>query len=125
MAMSLDDPHSPKNVGSAATPEPAAPVPVNTVTPPAPPAAPSLPPQIEDFDALINGDVQNFVDLGEKIGGLVAEQVSNSSLRLRSCVRLSDFFDSPRLFFKLSKPSAPTFTSRQRRESPNLSHQSL
>ncbi|GFG07398.1 adenylyl cyclase-associated protein [Aspergillus udagawae] len=74
MAMSLDDPHSPKNVGSAATPEPAAPVPVNTVTPPAPPAAPSLPPQIEDFDALINGDVRSFVDLGEKIGGLVAEQ---------------------------------------------------
>ncbi|EAW22591.1 adenylate cyclase-binding protein [Aspergillus fischeri NRRL 181] len=75
MAMSLDDPHSPKHVGSAAaTPEPAAPVPVNTVAPPAPPAAPSLPPQIEDFDALINGDVRSFVDLGEKIGGLVAEQ---------------------------------------------------
>ncbi|EAL90608.1 hypothetical protein KXV95_005625 [Aspergillus fumigatus] len=75
MAMSLDDPHSPKHVGSAtATPEPTAPVPVNTVAPPAPPAAPSLPPQIEDFDALINGDVRSFVDLGEKIGGLVAEQ---------------------------------------------------
>ncbi|KAH1293693.1 hypothetical protein KXX33_006189 [Aspergillus fumigatus] len=75
MAMSLDDPHSPKQVGSAtATPEPTAPVPVNTVAPPAPPAAPSLPPQIEDFDALINGDVRSFVDLGEKIGGLVAEQ---------------------------------------------------
>ncbi|GIJ83760.1 hypothetical protein Asppvi_002590 [Aspergillus pseudoviridinutans] len=74
MAMSLDDPHSPKHVGSAATPEPAAPVPVNAVAPPAPPVAPSLPPQIEDFDALINGDVRSFVDLGEKIGGLVAEQ---------------------------------------------------
>ncbi|KAH1702784.1 hypothetical protein KXX12_002261 [Aspergillus fumigatus] len=75
MAMSLDDPHSPKHVGSAtATPEPTAPVPVNTVAPPAPPAAPSLPPQIEDFDALINGDVRSFMDLGEKIGGLVAEQ---------------------------------------------------
>jgi adenylyl cyclase-associated protein len=87
--MSLDDPHSPKHVGSAAaTPEPAAPVPVNTVAPPAPPAAPSLPPQIEDFDALINGDVRSFVDLGEKIGGLVAEQVSNLSLGLPSCVRL-------------------------------------
>lgn len=89
MAMSLDDPHSPKQVGSAtATPEPTAPVPVNTVAPPAPPAAPSLPPQIEDFDALINGDVRSFVDLGEKIGGLVAEQVSNLGLELPSCVRL-------------------------------------
>jgi hypothetical protein len=37
-------------------------------------AAP-VPPQIQDFDALIKGDVQNFVNLGEKIGGLVAEQV--------------------------------------------------
>ncbi|RHZ66681.1 hypothetical protein CDV55_104117 [Aspergillus turcosus] len=74
MAMSLDDPHSPKHIGSATTPEPAAPVPVNASAPPAPPAAPSLPPQIEDFDALINGDVRSFVDLGEKIGGLVAEQ---------------------------------------------------
>lgn len=77
--MSLDDPHSPKHIGSSTTPEPAAPVPVNASAPPAPPAAPSLPPQIEDFDALINGDVRSFVDLGEKIGGLVAEQVSSPS----------------------------------------------
>ncbi|KAJ5883566.1 uncharacterized protein N7473_010452 [Penicillium subrubescens] len=33
-----------------------------------------FPPQIQDFDALIKGDVQNFVSLGEKVGGLVAEQ---------------------------------------------------
>ncbi|KAJ6116795.1 hypothetical protein N7512_006520 [Penicillium capsulatum] len=46
MAMAIDDPSSPKNI----------------------------PPQIQDFDALIKGDVQNFVNLGEKIGGLVAEQ---------------------------------------------------
>ncbi|KAJ6180895.1 hypothetical protein N7519_011356 [Penicillium mononematosum] len=38
------------------------------------PAAAPVPPQIQDFDALIKGDVQNFVNLGEKIGGLVAEQ---------------------------------------------------
>ncbi|KAJ5575025.1 hypothetical protein N7450_008924 [Penicillium hetheringtonii] len=29
---------------------------------------------LNDFDALIKGDVQNFVKLGEKIGGLVEEQ---------------------------------------------------
>ena len=55
-----------------ATPEPPKPAP----PPPAAPVAAPVPPQIEDFDALIKGDVQNFVNLGEKIGGLVAEQVS-------------------------------------------------
>lgn len=35
-----------------------------------------LPPAIDDFDALINGDVKTFVNMSEEIGGLVAEQVS-------------------------------------------------
>ncbi|OKO93316.1 Adenylyl cyclase-associated protein [Penicillium subrubescens] len=75
MAMSLDDPNITKGMGSPsaaapATPEPPKPAP----PPPAPPAAPQVPPQIQDFDALIKGDVQNFVSLGEKVGGLVAEQ---------------------------------------------------
>lgn len=35
-----------------------------------------LPPSIDDFDALINGDVKTFVNMSEEIGGLVAEQVS-------------------------------------------------
>ena len=34
-----------------------------------------LPPAVEDFDAIVNGDVQNFVNMSEDIGGLVAEQV--------------------------------------------------
>lgn len=34
-----------------------------------------LPPAVEDFDAIVNGDVQNFVSMSEDIGGLVAEQV--------------------------------------------------
>lgn len=34
-----------------------------------------LPPAIEDFDAIVNGDVQTFVNMSEDIGGLVAEQV--------------------------------------------------
>ena len=38
------------------------------------PSPPSIPPQVEDFDELIK-EVQSFVSLGEKIGGLVAEQV--------------------------------------------------
>lgn len=34
-----------------------------------------LPPAIDDFDGLINGDVKTFVNMSEEIGGLVAEQV--------------------------------------------------
>ncbi|KAJ5727886.1 hypothetical protein N7493_005706 [Penicillium malachiteum] len=60
----------PPAAATPAVPEPPKPAP----PPPAPPAAPQIPAQIQDFDALIKGDVQNFVNLGEKIGGLVAEQ---------------------------------------------------
>ncbi|KAJ5793813.1 hypothetical protein N7457_000412 [Penicillium paradoxum] len=75
MAMSYDDPSSPKALGAPsssvpATPEPPKPSP----PPPAAPVAAPVPPQIQDFDALIKGDVQNFVNLGQEIGGLVAEQ---------------------------------------------------
>ncbi|KAF9883720.1 hypothetical protein FE257_003012 [Aspergillus nanangensis] len=71
MALSLDDPNSPKTTSSAAAPEIAAPEPPKLASPAAP-AAP--PPQIQDFDTLINQDVKNFVELGQKIGGLVADQ---------------------------------------------------
>lgn len=43
-------------------------------SPPAPTPDPD-PPQIEDFDAIIQTDVQAFVNIGQKIGGLVGEQV--------------------------------------------------
>lgn len=76
MAMSLDDPNAPKPVdsGAVAAAQPAAPAQPQPPAPPAPPAAPQSPPQIDDFDALIKNEVQTFVDLGEKIGGLVEEQ---------------------------------------------------
>lgn len=35
----------------------------------------TLPPVIEDFDAMINAQVKSFVNMSEEIGGLVAEQV--------------------------------------------------
>lgn len=35
----------------------------------------TLPPAIDDFDAIINGQVKSFVNMSEEIGGLVAEQV--------------------------------------------------
>ena len=46
------------------------------VTSPAP-SAPPLPASIDDFDAMINGDVTTFVAMSEEIGGLLAEQVSS------------------------------------------------
>lgn len=75
--MSLDEPNASKSMdtptaAAPATPEPPRPTP----PPPAAPAQAQLPEQIQDFDALIKKDVQNFVNLGEKIGGEVAEQVS-------------------------------------------------
>lgn len=72
--MSLDDPNSPKAINSAGAPEAVA-SPHPQPAPSAAPVAPPIPPQIQDFDTLINQDVKNFVDLGEKIGSLVAEQV--------------------------------------------------
>lgn len=83
MAMGLDDPTSPKTMAAQAAPQslpnqhapPPPPPPAPLPAPPAEPAAPALPPQIQDFDTLINDEVGNYVALGEKIGGLVAEQV--------------------------------------------------
>ena len=38
-----------------------------------------LPPMIDDFDGIINGEVKTFVNMSEEIGGLVAEQVIYST----------------------------------------------
>lgn len=40
----------------------------------------TLPPVIDDFDAIINGEVKTFVNMSEEIGGLVAEQVSSPEI---------------------------------------------
>lgn len=40
----------------------------------------ALPPAIEGFDALINGEVAAFVNMSEGLGGLIAEQVWNSPI---------------------------------------------
>ena len=72
----------PENAGSATAPNglPAADVPApgaNEVKPtPSPSPRPEvLPPAIDDFDGIINGNVKTFVNRSEEIGGLVAEQV--------------------------------------------------
>lgn len=75
MAMAVEDPSSPKSMGVSTPPAPAPPAPAKAAPSPTAPAADPIPPQIQDFDALIKNDVQNFVNMGEKIGGLVAEQV--------------------------------------------------
>ncbi|KAL4738067.1 adenylate cyclase associated N terminal-domain-containing protein [Aspergillus similis] len=78
MAMSLDEHDAQKAADNSAALEPQASE-RPTPTAPAAPAAAPLPSQIEDFDTLISKDVGNFVQLGKKIGGLVAEQ-SNAVL---------------------------------------------
>ncbi|KAK3045441.1 hypothetical protein LTS18_013813, partial [Coniosporium uncinatum] len=52
-------------VGAASTPKA-----VSSATP----DEPELPQSIVDFDALINGDLKQFTNLSEQIGGIVAEQ---------------------------------------------------
>jgi hypothetical protein len=74
MAMGLDEHNAQKAPDSTAALEPE-PSKQPTPTAPAAPAPIPLPPQIEDFDTLIDKDVNSFVDLGRKIGGLVEEQV--------------------------------------------------
>lgn len=44
------------------------------------PAEPEIPQSIQDFDALIKGELKQFTDLSEQIGGIVAEQVRRTSL---------------------------------------------
>lgn len=73
--MPLDDPASPKQASSTTASTPVPPEPPKPAPAPAVPAAAPVPPQIEDFDKLIKGDVQNFVELAQVIGGLVGEQV--------------------------------------------------
>lgn len=121
MAMSLEDPNVSKSVDSSPAAVPSVPEPPKPAPPPqAPPAAPQVPPQIQDFDALIKGDVQNFVKLGEKIGGLVAEQV-RSLRRRHDSINLSllmHFSTSREQFCKPSRPNVHTFMSRRRLRSP-------
>jgi len=75
--MALDDPNASKNTDTPAAAASASPEPPKATPPsPAAPVPAEIPEQIQDFDALIKKDVQNFVNLGEKIGGEVAEQVS-------------------------------------------------
>jgi len=59
-----------------ATPKDVATEPPELVSAPAPaPQVEPIPPEIEAFDALIKSDVRSFVDIGERIGGLIGEQV--------------------------------------------------
>ncbi|KAL5002512.1 adenylate cyclase associated N terminal-domain-containing protein [Aspergillus recurvatus] len=78
MAMSLDEHDAQKAPDNSAALEPQA-LERPTPTAPAAPAAAPLPSQIVDFDTLISKEVENFVQLGKKIGGLVTEQ-SNAVL---------------------------------------------
>lgn len=70
----------------------------------------ALPPVIDDFDAIINGEVKTFVNMSEEIGGLVAEQVCqlyNGPRKRRAKDSRSDTLPTSLLpYFELSPPSA-------------------
>lgn len=83
--MSFDGGNGVNHTSPVTPPQNTVPEPPKPIAPPPPPAAPAadpIPPAIQDFDALIKNDVENFVEVGEKIGGLVAEQVRKAALRL-------------------------------------------
>ena len=61
---------------------------------PPPPAAVTLPASIDDFDALINGEVTTFFAMSEEIGGLLAEQVTRLSVRILYRIQ-ADFSPHP------------------------------
>lgn len=82
MAMAIDDPNGPQQISPSAAPTPASLEPPKPAPGAATPPAPPVPPQIEDFDALVKGDVRNFVELAQKVGGLVEEQVRQSGAAL-------------------------------------------
>lgn len=122
--MTLDDPTSPKHISPSTAPIPPPPEPPKPAPAPAAAVAAPIPPQIEDFDELIKGDVRNFVELGEKVGGLVAEQVRLGSVPLNAVATFVDSFNSPKRCCRLSKLSGHTFTLRPRLRSLSISRRS-
>lgn len=88
MVPTISDPSAATN-GVASLPESGLTAPGGDIrggsgTPQQQPMAP-LPPAIDDFDALINGDVKTFVNMSEEIGGLVAEQVGGKGEHAMVC----------------------------------------
>ena len=141
--MSLDEgPHTTNhnNIVSTGSPVTAGVV-SSTTTPPAPnfhPAAVVTPPvptvepppiQIEDFDAIIRDDVQKFMELADKVGGLVAEQVGSTlrGISLSACnlFRGSLTSTSQKLSSEHSRRREHLFMSPRRRRSPKLFPQTL
>lgn len=77
MAASLEasNPDSPAADGIAASAVSASPKATSSPVPPAPSVVEPPPRQIEDFDALINKEVTNFVELSKRLGEPAVEQV--------------------------------------------------
>ena len=84
-----------------------------------------LPPVIDDFDAMINGQVKSFVNMSEEIGGLVAEQVRPlDSYRGGRTWHADPRTTSPLLSFELLRHSASFSLSPQKPGSRIFSRQS-
>lgn len=85
----------------------------------------TLPPVIDDFDAIINGQVKSFVNMSEEIGGLVAEQVCPLKVTHRRRVKHADpRITSLLLFLEPLLQNASSLLSPPKLESPISSLQS-
>lgn len=86
----------------------------------------TLPPVIDDFDAIINGQVKSFVNMSEEIGGLVAEQVRPPRLPHPRSIWLADpRITSLLLSFEPLLQSASSLLSPPKPESRTSSHPSI
>ena len=93
-----------------------------------PPSRPleALPPVIDDFDAIINGQVKSFVNMSEEIGGLVAEQVFSLEQCYQGIISHADpHSTSLRPSFEPLLRSASSSSSPQKPGSRRSSHRSI
>ena len=86
----------------------------------------TLPLVIDDFDAIINGQVKSFVNMSEEIGGLVAEQVFPHEQRYQRTISHADpYFTSLLPSFEPLLRSASSSSSPLKPGSRRSSHRSI
>ena len=80
--------------------------------------AEELPPVIEEFDQLLQDDLKPFSDIGQKLGGLIADQVS---FAIVSCTASNaDTQGRPHTSTKPSKPKDKCFSLQTKRRNQSL-----
>jgi adenylyl cyclase-associated protein len=105
MAASVDSSHPPTGT---ATSDSAVPHQHPSLTTAAAPSAEPLPPSIEDFDKILEQEVNAFVKASEKVGGLVEQQVWARALPYSEAVLIKLSRQRQRL--KLLRPNGRIFS---------------